>query len=108
MHRMVRCGNSPVSPSQISGAPVAGSRLESSSHVAAACFRRPPGEGSHTASQSGGLHRGWETMSQVQTAELLPPPPAGGWGKAEIEFEDRAILCVDCGQEFNWTAGEQL
>ncbi|HYH84376.1 MAG TPA: zinc-ribbon domain containing protein [Pyrinomonadaceae bacterium] len=26
----------------------------------------------------------------------------------EIEFQDRSILCVDCGQDFIWTAGEQL
>jgi CxxC-x17-CxxC domain-containing protein len=30
------------------------------------------------------------------------------WSHIETEFQDRAILCVDCGQEFNWTAGEQL
>ncbi|HEX8149949.1 MAG TPA: zinc-ribbon domain containing protein [Pyrinomonadaceae bacterium] len=26
----------------------------------------------------------------------------------ETEFVDRSILCVDCGQDFTWTAGEQL
>lgn len=24
------------------------------------------------------------------------------------DFEDRPIVCVDCGQEFTWTAGEQM
>jgi CxxC-x17-CxxC domain-containing protein len=47
-------------------------------------------------------------MSQVQTAEILSPTTDDGWGQAEIEFEDRSIICVDCGEEFNWTAGEQL
>jgi CxxC-x17-CxxC domain-containing protein len=26
---------------------------------------------------------------------------------AELEFEDRSILCIDCGTDFVWTAGEQ-
>jgi CxxC-x17-CxxC domain-containing protein len=47
-------------------------------------------------------------MSQVQTAETPPAQTSGEWDQVEIEFHDRAILCVDCGQEFNWTAGEQL
>ena len=47
-------------------------------------------------------------MSQVHTVEVLPPTTDDGWGQAEIEFEDRTIICVDCGEEFNWTAGEQL
>jgi CxxC-x17-CxxC domain-containing protein len=25
-----------------------------------------------------------------------------------MEFEDRTIGCVDCGEEFVWTAGEQV
>lgn len=24
------------------------------------------------------------------------------------EFEDKQITCIDCGQEFTWTGGEQL
>jgi CxxC-x17-CxxC domain-containing protein len=32
----------------------------------------------------------------------------GEWGHAEMEFEDRAINCVDCGEDFVWTAGEQV
>ena len=47
-------------------------------------------------------------MSQVQTAEISPTQTNGEWEQAEMEFQDRAILCVDCGQEFVWTAGEQL
>jgi CxxC-x17-CxxC domain-containing protein len=47
-------------------------------------------------------------MPQVQTAEISPAQANGEWEQAEIEFQDRAILCVDCGQEFVWTAGEQL
>ena len=47
-------------------------------------------------------------MSQVHTAETTAADPKREWVEAEAEFEDRAILCVDCGQEFTWTAGEQL
>ena len=32
----------------------------------------------------------------------------GEWGRAEMEFQDRAIRCIDCDEEFIWTAGEQL
>ena len=28
--------------------------------------------------------------------------------QSETEFQDRPIGCVDCGEEFVWTAGEQL
>lgn len=27
---------------------------------------------------------------------------------AQIEFEDTEIVCIDCGKDFVWTAGEQL
>ena len=47
-------------------------------------------------------------MSQVQAAEISPTQTNREWEQAEMEFQDRAILCVDCGQEFVWTAGEQL
>ena len=47
-------------------------------------------------------------MSQVQTAEISPAEGKGEWVEVETEFADRPILCVDCGQEFTWTAGEQL
>jgi CxxC-x17-CxxC domain-containing protein len=46
-------------------------------------------------------------MSQAQTAEISPTAN-GEWDQVEIEFQDRTISCVDCGQEFIWTAGEQL
>ena len=32
----------------------------------------------------------------------------GEWSQAETAFPDRPIRCVDCGEDFNWTAGEQL
>lgn len=47
-------------------------------------------------------------MSQVQTAEISPANAKEEWIEVEMEFEDRSILCVDCGEEFTWTAGEQL
>lgn len=27
---------------------------------------------------------------------------------AAVEFHDRTITCVDCGEQFTWTAGEQV
>jgi CxxC-x17-CxxC domain-containing protein len=47
-------------------------------------------------------------MSQVHTAEISTAQANGEWDVAESEFQDRPIFCVDCGQEFIWTAGEQL
>ena len=47
-------------------------------------------------------------MSQVHTAEIPAADAKAEWVEPESEFEDRAILCVDCAQEFTWTAGEQL
>ena len=47
-------------------------------------------------------------MSQVQTAQTPAADAKAEWVEAEAEFEDREILCVDCGQDFTWTAGEQL
>jgi CxxC-x17-CxxC domain-containing protein len=47
-------------------------------------------------------------MSQVHTAEISTAQANGEWDVAESEFQDRPIFCVDCGQEFVWTAGEQL
>jgi CxxC-x17-CxxC domain-containing protein len=32
----------------------------------------------------------------------------GKWSQAETEFQDRTIKCVDCGEDFIWTAGEQV
>ncbi len=32
----------------------------------------------------------------------------GEWERPDVEFEDRAIRCIDCGEDFNWTGGEQL
>ena len=39
-------------------------------------------------------------MSESGTDSNLDP--------ASIEFQDRAIKCVDCGENFIWTAGEQV
>src|SRR3712207_5698185 len=46
-------------------------------------------------------------MSQVQTAEI-PAQANGELHTLETEYSDRPIQCVDCSQEFIWTAGEQL
>src|SRR5258708_37717191 len=32
---------------------------------------------------------------------------AGAQGENESEFDDRSIKCVDCGENFIWTGGEQ-
>jgi len=31
-----------------------------------------------------------------------------GQGVAAVEYEDRSIKCVDCGEDFIWTGGEQV
>ncbi len=28
-------------------------------------------------------------------------------GQGTVEFQDRVLTCVDCKQEFTWSAGEQ-
>ena len=43
-------------------------------------------------------------MSQGQVTENSN----GKWSHSETEFEDRPIKCVDCGDDFVWTAGEQV
>ncbi len=45
-------------------------------------------------------------MSQTQ----LTDSSNGKWSQpnSEVEFEDRTIKCVDCGDDFIWTAGEQV
>lgn len=32
----------------------------------------------------------------------------GEWSQPETEFQDRNLRCIDCGEDFNWTAGEQI
>ena|SRR5262252_4584473 len=39
-------------------------------------------------------------MSDVTAREVGP--------ETESDFEDRAITCVDCGEAFTWTVGEQV
>ncbi len=43
-------------------------------------------------------------MSQAQTLDRVD----GEWTPSETEFQDRTIQCVDCGEDFIWTAGEQV
>jgi CxxC-x17-CxxC domain-containing protein len=43
-------------------------------------------------------------MSQTDATN----PSNGKWKQAEIEFQDRSIKCVDCGEDFVWTGGEQV
>jgi CxxC-x17-CxxC domain-containing protein len=40
-------------------------------------------------------------MSQTEAAHALETHP-------ESEYQDRAIKCVDCNENFIWTAGEQV
>ena len=40
-------------------------------------------------------------MSQTEAAHELAPSP-------DSEYQDRAIKCVDCAEDFIWTAGEQV
>ena len=43
-------------------------------------------------------------MSQIQVTS----ESNGKWSQMETEFEDRSIKCVDCGEDFIWTVGEQV
>lgn len=43
-------------------------------------------------------------MSETDTTS----PTNGKWSQTEIEFQDRTINCVDCGEDFVWTGGEQV
>src|SRR5687768_6483401 len=65
---------------------------------------RPPLGRTRAARDGGPFNKGWATMSLVHTAEISPADAKGEWAVVETEFEDRAILCVDCGQDFTWTA----
>lgn len=49
-------------------------------------------------------------MSQVHTVETVETVAKtnGEWNQSESEFDDRAIHCVDCSEDFTWTAGEQV
>ena len=89
----------------MSAAPFAGSTLEEvpSQKPLVLVFRK---HAPHAAAEV--FSQGWATMSQVHTAEISPAEAKGEWVEVETEFVDRSILCVDCGQDFTWTAGEQL
>ncbi|SRR6266480_211421 len=43
-------------------------------------------------------------QTQIATAEEA----RGTQAEADSEFDDRSIKCVDCGENFIWTAGEQV
>ena len=47
---------------------------------------------------------GVHIMSQAQASGRTN----GELSHAEVEFQDRSIKCVDCGDDFVWTAGEQV
>jgi CxxC-x17-CxxC domain-containing protein len=47
---------------------------------------------------------GISIMSQIQATSASN----GKWSHSEMEFEDQTIKCVDCGDDFIWTAGEQV
>ncbi|MGB8507435.1 MAG: zinc-ribbon domain containing protein [Pyrinomonadaceae bacterium] len=49
------------------------------------------------------FQQGIYAMSQVHVAEVNE-----NWSRNEVEFQDRPISCVDCSEEFTWTAGEQV
>jgi CxxC-x17-CxxC domain-containing protein len=40
-------------------------------------------------------------MSQTEAAQELIPSTEG-------QYQDRSIKCVDCNEDFTWTAGEQV
>src|SRR5438132_13959358 len=39
-------------------------------------------------------------MSDIQRAELSTEPAS--------DFQDRSISCIDCGEQFVWSVGEQI
>lgn len=43
-------------------------------------------------------------MQQVQEKNQVD----GEWASPESDFQDSSIKCVDCGEMFVWTAGEQV
>jgi len=47
---------------------------------------------------------GVRDMPQAQATDS----PNEDWSQPDTEFQDRPIRCVDCSEDFNWTAGEQL
>jgi len=42
---------------------------------------------------------------EVTTVSIEPAPDHAG---TEAQFEDRPIKCIDCGENFIWTGGEQV
>jgi CxxC-x17-CxxC domain-containing protein len=43
-----------------------------------------------------------------QTGMTTPSNGSHSPGQTEIEFQNRPIKCLDCGDDFIWTAGEQV
>lgn len=46
-------------------------------------------------------------MTELEFEEIAETPPVPIDPDGEPEFRDLGILCIDCAQEFIWTAGEQ-
>jgi len=94
-------------PSQISDAPEAGREDPTAVPTQQPKHLRLLADSQRLRLPLGVITQGMVKMPQVQTAEISPTTKRE-WDEVEIEFRDRAIFCVDCGQEFIWTAGEQL
>ena len=45
--------------------------------------------------------KGALSMSQIEAAREIET-------SSETQYQDRSIKCVDCGEEFTWTGGEQV
>ena len=45
-------------------------------------------------------------MADSEVGEVTTFPETSA--KADSDFQDRPILCIDCSNEFIWTAGEQV
>jgi hypothetical protein len=45
-------------------------------------------------------------MADIEVADYTASPEASS--SVESEFQDTPISCVDCNNEFIWTAGEQV
>ena len=52
--------------------------------------------------------QGSEKIIMEQTKMIAESNGAGSQSQTQSEFQDRKIKCLDCGDDFVWTAGEQV
>jgi CxxC-x17-CxxC domain-containing protein len=52
--------------------------------------------------------QGSEKIIMEQTKMIAESNGAGSQSQTQSDFQDRKIKCLDCGDDFVWTAGEQV